>query len=208
MNHSALFNQLSDSELGELSACLCAEEKSYKKNDIITKYQENDNKAGIVRSGLAYLISINDNGETSILDYYESGNIFGQNFSPNTSINLYYIFAKKNTEVTFYSYDKLFNCCDNNCQKHKQMINHLIGCYVGRTQIHIDILTQRSIRAKLMTYFRYISRQQNNTTVSLPLSLSDLADYIAADRSAMMREIKKLNNENIITSKGNTISLL
>ena len=96
MNHSALFNQLSDSELGELSACLCAEEKSYKKNDISTKYQENDNKAGIVRSGLAYLISINDNGETSILDYYESGNIFGQNFSPNTSINLYYIFAKKN----------------------------------------------------------------------------------------------------------------
>lgn len=208
MNRSALFCQLSDGELKELSACLCAEEKSFKKNDIITKYQKNDKKAGIVRSGLAYLISINDNGETSILDYYESGNIFGQNFSPNTGINLYYIFAKQNTEVTFYSYDKLISCCDNNCRKHKQYINNLISCYVSRTQIHIDILTQRSIRAKLMTYFRYISRQNNNTAFSLPLSLSDLADYIAADRSAMMREIKKMNNENIITSKGSTITLL
>ena len=42
----------------------------------------------------------------------------------------------------------------------------------------------------------------------LPFSLSMLADYIATDRSAMMRELKKLKDEGFLTSDGRQIRLL
>ena len=48
---------------------------------------------------------------------------------------------------------------------------------------------------------------KGNDSFDIPVSLSDLADYLSVDRSAMMREIKKMKNENIIIAKGCKITL-
>jgi predicted transcriptional regulator len=42
---------------------------------------------------------------------------------------------------------------------------------------------------------------------TLPFSLSTLADYIATDRSAMMRELKRLKEEEIVFSDGRKFTL-
>ena len=42
----------------------------------------------------------------------------------------------------------------------------------------------------------------------LPFSLTDLADYLSVDRSAMMREIKLLKEDGFIEKIGNKITLL
>ena len=41
----------------------------------------------------------------------------------------------------------------------------------------------------------------------LPFSLTDLADYLSVDRSAMMRELKLLRDEGFIEKNGNKITL-
>ena len=45
-------------------------------------------------------------------------------------------------------------------------------------------------------------------TIELPFSLTDLADYLMIDRTAMMREIKRLKDENVIKKVKNKIVLL
>ena len=47
-------------------------------------------------------------------------------------------------------------------------------------------------------------------TCALPISfsLSVLADYIATDRSAMMRELKRLREEGVVCSEGRRFTLL
>ena len=40
----------------------------------------------------------------------------------------------------------------------------------------------------------------------LPFSLSVLADYIATDRSAMMRELKKMREEGLVSTDGREIT--
>ena len=42
----------------------------------------------------------------------------------------------------------------------------------------------------------------------IPFSLTDLADYLSVDRSAMMRELKILKDEGFIEKSGNKIKLL
>ena len=58
-----------------------------------------------------------------------------------------------------------------------------------------------------MTFFEYIKKEKGKNTFTLPLPLSDLADYLSVDRSAMMREIKKLNEEKIIVSDKRKITV-
>ena len=77
-----------------------------------------------------------------------------------------------------------------------------------KSLIHIDILGQRTLRSKLMSFFEYLNTESNENSFSLPLPFSDLSDYLAVDRSALMREVKKLNEENVIATDKRKVSLL
>ena len=208
MNKYSIFNTVAESAFAELEQCLSADTRSYKKNDIIIRHTDQAENAGIVRKGLVCLISISEDGETSIIDYYEEGTIFGKGFSPDSSVNLYYVTAREDCEVTFFSYDSLMNCCCKNCEKHRIIINSIVLNSFRRCQMHIDILSGRSIRRKLITYFKYMKEQSPSSEINLPVSLSDLADYLSVDRSAMMREMKKMKQEEMISAKGSKITLL
>ena len=72
----------------------------------------------------------------------------------------------------------------------------------------IELLTKRSTRDKLIGYFSVLSARNFSKTFSLPFSLTDLADYLSVDRSAMMRELKSLKDEGFIEKNGNKITLL
>ena len=71
----------------------------------------------------------------------------------------------------------------------------------------VDVLSRRSIRDKLLCYFRQLADKAGQATFTLPFSLSTLADYIATDRSAMMRELKRLREEEIVYSEGRRFTL-
>ena len=208
MNNYSLFENMDEKEIHNLMNCLKADERIYQKGDIILSFNESTQIVGIMQKGIACLVSINKEGEKSIIDYYETNDIFGKQFSPNINANLYYILAKTECCVKFCEYEKMITCCHKNCNKHIKLINNLILISNRKSQIHINILSQRTVRNKLITYFNYISEQTNSKKIKSPLSLSDLADYISVDRSAMMREIGKMNDDKIIISKGRNIELI
>ena len=53
-----------------------------------------------------------------------------------------------------------------------------------------------------------LSTRKLNKTFTLPFSLTDLADFLSIDRSAMMRELKLLKEGGFIDKSGNRITLL
>ena len=74
--------------------------------------------------------------------------------------------------------------------------------------MRIELLTQRSIRDKLIGYFTMLSTRSLSKTIYLPFSLTDLADYLSIDRSAMMRELKLLKDDGFIEKDGKKIKLI
>ena len=72
----------------------------------------------------------------------------------------------------------------------------------------IELLTQRNTRDKILMYFSLISTRKQKKSFELPLSLTDLADYLNVNRSAMMRELKLLKEEGLVDKIGNRITLL
>ena len=70
------------------------------------------------------------------------------------------------------------------------------------------MLACRSIREKLLCFFEQLADEYGSRTFPLPFSLSMLADYISADRSAMMREMRKMREEDLISTEGRSVTLL
>lgn len=206
VKYSPFFN-ISAPETTEIRACMNSKTKIYKKNEIIMQMSDENNLLYIVESGTAHLIRIDVDGNKSIIDYYETEDVFGKKLAPHTEMDTYYVIAKEKCKITTLDYNKLINRCSNNCEKHSVFLNNLLYITLEKSQMHIDVLSQRTTRQKLLTYFDYLSMKNSSANFSLPLSLSDLADYLSVDRSAMMREMKKIKNENIISVNTNKITL-
>ena len=72
----------------------------------------------------------------------------------------------------------------------------------------IELLTTRSIRNKLLNYFELQAKKNNSKSFNLMYSYTDLADYLSVDRSAMMRELKNLKEDKLITDTNKKITIL
>ena len=79
---------------------------------------------------------------------------------------------------------------------------------IAEQNFRMILLTNKKVRDKLLTYFHYLSAENNSKTFELPFSLTDLSDYLMIERTAMMRELKKMNDEKIIKKVKNKISLI
>ena len=197
-----------DIDLSNFEECFAPVKKVFKKGELIIKATSENNKIGIIKKGTAYLTTINSDAQRRILEYYQNGNMIGKSFIPNNEGAIYYIIAKTDCTVDFISYQKLFTCCEKGCSKHIAIIDELLMTSTRKAIMHIDIIGQRTLKAKLLSYFEHLHLQKDSNCFTIPLPLTDLADYLAVDRSAMMREIKKLNQDNIIKSDKRKVTLL
>jgi CRP-like cAMP-binding protein len=162
----------------------------------------------ILLKGSAVLTSVGSDGQKNIIDFYSRGDSYGGRLFPESENTAFYVAAKSKctaVRIGFGKITKLMNDCPDLGVRFFDMT--LLPA-VNRLQLHTDILGQRTIRGKLIYVIDYFSKLQNRRQVILPFSLTDLADYISADRSAMMRELKKLNDEGLIYSKGRKILMI
>ena len=191
--------------------CSKAQKKTFAKGQIITTYIAKRNQFCLLVSGEADLIRYDLNGNRTIVEHFSINDIFGEIFYTVTTNNELFVEAKKNCVVLFFSYDNVQNKCDKNCKFHKVLIQALPNLFLNEIidlNTRIELLSKRTIREKLLAYFTIISTQNISKTFVIPFSLTDLADYLSIDRSAMMRELSNLKSDGIIEKSGNRITLL
>ena len=191
--------------------CKSVQKKTFRKNQTITTYIKKRNQVCILIKGEADLVRYDLNGGKSIIEHFTKNDIFGETFYTVTTNNELSVEAKKNCEVLFFIYDNISQKCKSNCKFHQTLSESFYNLILNKVTLlntRVEILTKRSIREKLCGYFNILSIRNLNKTFSLPFSLTDLADYLSVDRSAMMRELKSLKDEGFIKKNGNKITLL
>ena len=59
-------------------------------------------------------------------------------------------------------------------------------------------ISKKTIREKLMSYFLTQTEKTNNTYFEIPYNVTELANYLSVDRSALSNELGKMKKEGII----------
>lgn len=193
------------------NSCHRIQRKTFLRNEVITSYIKKRNQFCILKSGNADLVRYDLNGNRTIVEHFSENDIFGEVFYLITTNNELLVEAREKCEVLFYGYNDIRSKCRNGCKFHQKLaedLPELILSKVTDLNMRIELLTKRSTRDKLIGYFTMLSTRTLNKSFSLPFSLTDLADYLSVDRSAMMRELKLLKEEGFIEKTGNKITLL
>lgn len=185
--------------------------RKFSKGETITTYIEKRNQICIILKGEADLIRYDFNGNKTIIGHFTINDVFGEVFYPTNTNNELFVQARKNTEVLFMLYENIITKCKKNCSFHEELESSISAMILGKVielNTRIELLTKRSTRDKLLSYFDILSSNRMNKIITIPFSFTDLADYLSVDRSAMTRELGHLKEEGFIKKVGNKITLL
>jgi len=205
-----IFEEISPKNKQKLLRFLEASTLTFEKNETILANLEQDNMIGMIVSGYIQIVRVDDEGNRTLIEELEEEDVFGSIISSIKNSD-YNIITKEQTTIIIMDYDLILNYRENGKEFYNQFIKNLLKIVMQKIQEkneRIEILTKKSIRNKLLKYFSIMSKKRGSKHIYLPFSFTDLADYLAVDRSAMSRELKYLKEEGFIEVKGKKITLL
>lgn len=188
------------SEAGMLSV------REFGKRQVLMNQDDDRELIGIMLKGDAFLESMNMEGQRRILDYFQEKESFVRKCFPEMERGVCYVISRCRCQVAFINERKLTSNDDFH-ETRAQILEEILMRAQRRAMMHADVLCQRSLRQKLLVYFGYLSRSGGRPLFDLPFSYTDCADYLAVDRSAMMRELGRMKDEGIVTVDGRRLRL-
>lgn len=210
MENIHVFDNISDEALKNMMTCFKSQIKTFPAHEQLLSLSSDRNQIGVLLSGEADLIKYDYDGYRSIIEHLSDQDIFGYLLLRPFSETPMEILSCTNCQVLFFNYECLIKRCVNACPHHSILVNnvlHILSVKARQLHARLDILSQRSIRGKLLTYFRQLAYDCHSDSFLLPFTLNSMADYLFIDRSAMLREMKKMRDEGLIQSKGRRIKL-
>ena len=204
-----IYKNIEEKNLKKLLSTLQSNTLFYNLNQTIAYSLGNRNIIGIIESGEANLIRFDYNGDRTIVEELKKDDIFSDMFYTTTNSELTVIATKK-CKVTFIEYDELIKKAQTSVNAMillNNLVNLITKKLIKRNE-RIDLLTTRTIRNKLLAYIELQAKKNNSKSFDLNYSYTDLADYLAIDRSAMMRELKNLKEDRLIQDTNKKITIL
>ena len=203
------FDNISPKNRKKLLWSLEAHIMEFKPETNIVSIFPNDKILGVIEEGIIEVSRTDYNGNKTVIETLEENDIIGSALAPIKN-GEFDVVVKETAKVIVFDYDFIVSFNENTKSYYNQFIKNLfiiITEKLNEKNERIDILTRRTIRNKLLEYFKTEYKKHGSRIIYLPFSFSDLANYLAVDRYAMTREIKALKDDGIITVKDKKIYL-
>ena len=206
----SLFKDITPDNKSKLLKILETSNFTYQKGVNIAYLFKDKESIGLVLSGSLDIIRIDYNGTRTIIETIYEEEILGTSLTSLLS-NDYEIITREDTKILWLDYNVILGINDVKYTYYNQFIKNLLMIALEKNTLkneRIEILTQKTIRNKLLEYFRIEALKNRSKIIYLKSTWQDLADYLAIDRCAMTRELKYLKEEGFISVKGRVITLL
>jgi CRP-like cAMP-binding protein len=209
---SALFSPLTEEELHHLLQCLDAHTTLYTSNQFIIRETDSVDTLGIVLEGEVQVLTDDALGNRSITAVFGPGEVFGQvSASKLAHISPVAVMAVNDCNILHLKFSKLVRPCSRACPFHSRVIYNMMNVLADRNLMmnrKLSIVSQRTIREKLLAYLAWQSQDHDSKTFTIPFNRDELADYLCVNRSALSREISHMCHEGLIQTERNRFTIV
>ena len=202
--------KIDDLQFEVMSSCVNSRIAKFKAGEYITSFGLRRKTLGLVIEGKADIVRNNFDGDIVVTKKLGPGSIFSDAFSC-FSLDSVYVLSKTDTEILFIEYPQVFKNCPINCPRHNHMVSEILNLLTENfvtLNEKISILSCRTIRGRFLTFCTLNIEDNDEKNFTLPYSLSEIADFLCVDRSALMRELKKMEDEKIIERDNRNVTIL
>lgn len=212
MQQTAFFRGFNAKEVTAALNCLQGKVVSYQKKAHLYYSDTIVYSIGIILAGSVYLNKTNMNGERQIFAELSQGELFGENcLWEQDTVNGFEIDAASPCIILYIERDKILHPEKTTCPLRQRIIENLFHLLLLNNQVlyqKMDLFTQKNLREQVLFYLQMQARKNNTNQFYIPFSRQELADYLGADRSALSRELAKMQSDHLIAYKKNFFKLL
>ena len=184
-----IFSGISPADCTLLFECLGIRIRRFKKDDHIVLHNELEGNAGIVIEGSVNIYKEDIWGNRALISYLKEGGLFGENLPLEKT--------DKDTETLSLS----FVCTSPSLVLFLPVKRILVAQRNRNLMDKIEIISKGSVRDKILCYLSMEAQHQRSSSIEIPLTRSELAEYLCVNRSALSRELSALRDEGLIDFK-------
>ena len=164
---------------------------SFEKNQTIYHMGDRVSELGIVLSGSVFVENTDLWGNRSILSKITPGQVFAETYAFCREPMMVNVTAAEASTVLFFNLRNLDQTADGD------------DAWLSR----IFCTTPKTIRERVLVYLAAQSAKTGADTFTIPFDRQGLADYLNLDRSALSKELGKMQKEGILEFHKNKFTL-
>ena len=209
---SPLFDGLSPQDRHAILGCVGYHISSYKKGQTVVFEEDHVRHIGILLSGCVDMIKEDIWGNKTLLLRVRKDGLFGESFAcceDNTSIVSFVV--SQDAQIIFMPFDRVMRSCSMSCSFHHQLLENMVKIIASKNRDlmrKIEVVSKKTLREKILAYLSLQAQAQGSQAFEVPLGRVEWAEYLCANRSALTRELAKMQEEGLIRYQQNFFEIL
>lgn len=207
LQKTMLFRGMDETEIEEALSALSATEKKYKKGSTIFHAGRTTERMGLVLGGSVTIESNDMWGNRTILSYADRGQFFAETYALLAKEPMLVdVTANEDCRILFLRIDNLKRLMDAKNTWSPKLVTNLLTISAHKNlalsgrSFHTS---PKTIRERVMAYLNSVSLQKGCNEFDIPFDRQQLADYLNVERTALSKELGKMQRDGIIAVKRN-----
>ena len=211
LRSATLFAGISPEEIGRLCRLLHAVRRQYARGAFLITAGPPISSFAVLLSGAVQVFMDDIDGNRIVMAHVQPGAVFAEAMACSgiRSTPVYAVAAQDSAALWLQSgalADPAF-FADPLCARFGVNFMQALAERSLRFNDRIQVLSKKSIREKLVTFFSQQVHQQSSRQIILQMDRSALADYLGVDRSALSRELSRMQRAGMIRFHKNRFTI-
>lgn len=205
-----LFHGISEDGRKALLASGSLRTAFFEKNQIVYHMGSRVHELGIVLSGGVFIENTDLWGNRSILSKITPGQVFAETYAFCREPMMVNVTAAEASTILFFNLRTLEQTTAAEAAWQTQLRSNMLRISMQKNLIlsnRIFCTTPKTIRERVLVYLSAQAAKAGSDTVTIPFDRQGLADYLNLDRSALSKELGKMQKDGILTFHKNNFTL-
>ena len=211
LTNTRLFHGIKEDEIGGLLQCLGANERKFRKDDVIFRAGSPVNEIGLVESGSVNIVVNLYWGNSIIFGHVGKGDVFAENYAAIPGKELVCdVVSCEDAKIVFLNMRNILTTCQRGCDYHNRIIQNMLRISAQKNlnmSSRMMHTASKSLRERLLSYFSEQALEHGNSHFTIPFNRQQLAEYLGINRSAMSNELSKMRDDGLLTYHKNEFTL-
>lgn len=212
LKNIVLFRGMSNNEIESALNMLGSTERNYRKGSAILNAGTVTDKLGLVLEGSVTIESNDIWGNRTILSHVGKGQFFAETYALlDAEPLLVDVVANENCRILFLRIGSLKKLMSAKNTWTNILVANLLSICV-RKNLHLSErsfhTSPKTIRSRVMSYLNSVSLRKGLQEFDIPFDRQQLADYLNIERTALSKELGRMQKDGIIQVRKNHFLLL
>lgn len=211
LQKTILFRGMTEAEMIEAIQVLEAHEKRYEKGETILNAGSATERMGLVLDGSVTIESNDAWGNRTIISHVGRGQVFAETYALlENEPMLVDVTASEVSRVLFLRSGRIQGLTSSLRSWALKYIANLLTISAHKNLIlsgRSFHTTPKTIRGRVMAYLNSVSLQKNSREFDIPFDRQQLADYLNLERSALSKELGKMQRDGLISCRKNHFTI-